>query len=121
MDGCRYSGMAVLLPLFFLAQVLSNGTLVERELPAKETHSYTIHLEARQFIRWTIDSRGAAVVASLSDPSGQPVIESSYSYFAIAGATGDYRLDLKPANTGGSHYRLRLEEARAATPADELL
>src|SRR5260370_38001781 len=68
-----------------------------------------------------MERRRVSVVSGLSDPSRHPVMESSYSYFAIAGATGDYRLDLKPANTGGSHYRLRLEERRPSTSADELL
>lgn len=112
--------MPVIAPIFLFAQILSTGNPLERDLPAGQTHSYTLSLPAGQLVRWKLEGKGAAVVATLRDPSGQPLLTTSFAFYAIPPVAGDYQLELKTADSGSSRYNLQLLETRQPADADRI-
>lgn len=103
------------------------GKAIERELPAGQTHSYTIKLSANQFARLLIEQQTFDVVLTLRTAGGQQIValdnpnpNGLESLSWLATAAGSYQVQIRAAQpTTTGKYEIRLEEARAATAADK--
>jgi erythromycin esterase len=103
------------------AQQLEQHRPIERPLGAKETHAFTITLEAGQFLDAAVNQRGVDVVVRVIGPDGKLVAEID----SPNGAQGDepiaieaklggrYRIEitpLQPDNSSVGRYEIRINE-----------
>lgn len=107
---------------------LRPGRTVTSELAGGASHTYTVTLEAGQFVRLVVEQKGLDVALLLFNPRGERVaqgdspngIEGPEPLVFIAGESGAYRLEVraidKEARAG--LYEARIEELRAATERD---
>ncbi len=112
--------------LCLLALLLLLNTPIEREIAARETHSYTVNATAGQLLRLEISQHAIDLDSRVTDPSGAVVLEDSNADRRerlqlewIASAAGPYQIDLtlRPTDRHES-YRITLAEARPAQEAD---
>ena len=89
-------------------QQLEQRRPVERTLGAKETHAYTIALEAGQFLDAVVNQRGLDVIVRVFSPAGTLVAEID----SPNGAQGDEPIALE-AKAAGMY---RIEVSPLATP-----
>jgi erythromycin esterase len=104
------------------AQQLEQRKPVERTLVAKETHAYTIALEAGQFLDAVVNQRGvdvvvrvfapdATLIAEIDSPNGT---EGDEPVAFEAKAAGQYRIEVSPleqaGNGSGGKYEIRINE-----------
>ena len=104
------------------AQQLEQHKPVERTLAAKETHAYTITLEAGQFLDAAVNQRGVDVVVRLFAPDGKLLAEidspngsqGDEPVALEAKSGGRYRIEVSPleqANNGSmGRYEIRINE-----------
>ena len=103
------------------AQQVEQHRPIERPLGAKETHAYTIALEAGQFLDAAVNQRGVDVVVRVFGPDGKLVAEID----SPNGAQGDepialqaklggrYRIEITPLNANDvsvGRYEIRINE-----------
>ncbi|MCP4662385.1 MAG: tetratricopeptide repeat protein [bacterium] len=109
------------------ARRLEPGASLERELAGGDAHAYRIALETEDFLHVVVDQRGVDVVVALFDPAGRKLIEADNPIgaqgpdpiFALAEATGDYRLEVRPwSETTSGPYAVTIEARRPATARD---
>src|SRR5215475_1244144 len=112
-------------------RLLEPGKAIKRELAGAGSHTYQIRLSAGQFVKVIVEQQGIDVVAQLSGPSGERIVEfdgesrSQGQELApfVAETEGVYRLTVRPrlksAPAGG--YEIRIEELRDATGDDYAL
>jgi erythromycin esterase len=91
-------------------------------LGAKETHAYTIALEAGQFLDAAVNQRGVDVVVRVFAPDGNLVAEidspngsqGDEPVALEAKAAGTYRIEISPLGQGGdasaARYEIRVNE-----------
>ena len=108
------------------AQQLEQQKPTERTLAAKETHAYTIALEAGQFLNAAVNQRGVDVVVRVFGPDGKLVAEidspngsqGDEPIALEAKSGGKYRIEvtpLEPANNGSvGRYEIRINEVLSA-------
>ena len=108
------------------AQQLEPQKPTERTLAAKETHAYTIALEAGQFLNAAVNQRGVDVVVRVFGPDGKLVAEidspngsqGDEPIALEAKSGGKYRIEvtpLEPANNGSvGRYEIRINEVLSA-------
>lgn len=101
-------------------------TPIEQEIAAGQVHSYQVALEARQFLTLLIDSQTLDLATKLYDPSGVLVsvetkINGREALLAVTEIRGTYRLNVTCRGAGGKkgHYKIKIEELRAAAPKDQ--
>src|SRR5262245_56110639 len=101
--------ISCLSPTFFSqtalqeAQRLEPGIPVEREIAARDTHTYRLGLTSGQFLRVVIEQKGIDVAVSLIAPDGKQVADvnldpgrvgpESLSFEVTAG--GDYQIVIR--------------------------
>lgn len=100
---------------------------VEGALSGHQVHTYSIALEAGDYLRLVVEQTGVDVVVALLDPSGRQVVEvdrldgawGPEELFAIATVSGDHRLRIRPwKGSGLGTYRAEVMEIRAPTALD---
>ena len=108
------------------AQQLEPQKPTERTLAAKETHAYTIALEAGQFLNAAVNQRGVDVVVRVFGPDGKLVAEidspngsqGDEPIALEAKSGGKYRIEVTPleqANNGSvGRYEIRINEVLSA-------
>lgn len=99
---------------------------VERALGTKETHAYTIVLEAGQFLDAAVNQRGVDVVVRVFAPDGSKVLEidspngtqGDEPIALEARAAGTYRIEVSPLGQAGDdsagRYEIRVNEVLSA-------
>jgi len=125
--------LTTLLPVLWAQQSayealeIKPGTKLERGLAGGESHEYRFHLNARQFVQFTINQRGLDLSTMVVQPDGQTYgeydtgwggVESVSVVVAVAGV---YRLRVRALHGARSPapYDLRIEQARPAEPPDQ--
>lgn len=108
------------------AQLLEPGKPIERELKAKESHSYTVELKMGQFLSAAVSQRGIDVVVRLFAPDGSKIAEidspngrqGDEPIALEAKAAGAYRIEVIPNKQGGDaaagRYEIRINEILSA-------
>jgi len=110
--------------------MIAPGAPVEQEISRGQTHSYSIQLEAGQFIEIILEQRGMDIAAKLIDPAGKPVfredrvfgIYGAEEFAFVAEATGLYRLEIVEVGEGveSGRYSLKTTEPRPASGPDRI-
>jgi CHAT domain-containing protein/tetratricopeptide (TPR) repeat protein len=107
---------------------LPSGRPVARELAGGANHTYTLTLEAGQFLHLVVEQQGVDVTLTLRDARGVSVAEvdspngawGPERLFLIVDVGGAYRLEVsastKEAKPG--RYEAKIEELRATTARD---
>ncbi|HXM49219.1 MAG TPA: CHAT domain-containing tetratricopeptide repeat protein [Pyrinomonadaceae bacterium] len=101
----------------------------ERELKGGETHSYRVPLTSGQFFYALVDQKGIDVAIVLSGPDGHKLAETDSPndrwgpepVMLIADASGDYRVDVRSANSKApaGRYEVRIIASREAVSSDK--
>ncbi len=113
------------------ARQLEPGKAIERELAGGQSHSYTITLDAGQYLRLSVEQRGIDVVVQVSRTDSKEVMRfnseirrlGTEKVEYVAEVAGDYRLTVQPRQRRAAtrSYVIRIEEVRAATADDSAL
>jgi CHAT domain-containing protein len=110
---------------------LREGSVLDRDLAAGESHRYEIELRAGQYLQVVVEQHGVDVVETLTGPDGAVVLEADSPcgfigpdpLAAVVGQTGVYTLALKgdavPIPPRG-RYELRVEAVREPVEDDLL-
>ena len=112
-------------------RTLEPGKPIKREITVEQEHAYRIQVRANQFLKVIIEQQGADVIAEVSEPPGEQVLQfesESRAYgietvSLVSDAATDYRLVVSPKYVGvpNGGYEIRIEELRAATERDRAL
>jgi CHAT domain-containing protein/tetratricopeptide (TPR) repeat protein len=113
------------------ATILTQGSVIEREMRVGETHVYSIELREGEYLQEVVEQRGVDVVQTLKGPNGQTILETDSPsgrqgpdpLAVIAPVTGTYSLTL--SRTGRytpppMEYELRVLAVREPGPLDLL-
>jgi CHAT domain-containing protein/Tfp pilus assembly protein PilF len=109
------------------ARPLAPGQPVARAIAWGEVHAWQITLAAGQYLRVVVEQHHSDLIAALSGPDGQQLIEGDSHWHGpepvswIATTAGDYRLTvrLRERLTIPTRYEIRIEAPRSGTLADE--
>ena len=108
------------------------GIQLEGELQAEQKQSFTVQLEANQFVRIEVEQQGIDVIVRLFDPAGKQVQEMDSANGAkgpehlryVTVEAGTYRVEVAALEKGAKpgKYTIRLGEIRLpkSTEADEI-
>jgi hypothetical protein len=106
---------------------LQAGTPIERTLGAGQSHSYTVNLDAGQFLQLVVDQHGIDVIVRVFSPAGKRLGEfdtpngddGPENVTVVAIAAGSYRVEVAPLgpmdNPAPGRYEIRITEIRKAT------
>jgi CHAT domain-containing protein len=107
---------------------LVSGASVERELKGGEVHNFRVSLVRGQFMHVLVRQLGMDVVVTTFGPDAKRLfsVDSPNGSWGtepvvfIAKTSGDYRLEVRPANekAPAARYEIRIAALREATPAD---
>jgi tetratricopeptide (TPR) repeat protein len=107
---------------------LGVGRKAVRKLSQDERHTYSVLLEAGQYMRVAVEQLGLDVLVVVTGPDGKRVAEvnalggksGTETLAVLAAATGQYRVDVVPAADGAppGEYQIEVAEIRAATPRE---
>jgi len=119
-----------LLAILILAAgpALPVGQTVDDELGGDQQRAYDVRLEKGQYLEVAVTQKGVDVIVGVRDPAGRLLFERDSPRGAygtdraclVAGAAGLHRITLRvldPQAVRG-RYSIRVEEPRAAGPAD---
>ncbi|MBI4752049.1 MAG: PPC domain-containing protein, partial [Acidobacteria bacterium] len=108
--------------------LLSATDIIERELQAEQKHSFTVQLEANQFVRIEVEQQGIDVIVRLFDPAGKQVQEMDSPNGTkgpehlrhVTVEAGKYRVEVGGLEKGAKpgKYTIRLGEVRPPQPDD---
>jgi CHAT domain-containing protein/tetratricopeptide (TPR) repeat protein len=111
------------------AQPLTVEKPVERELKGDEVHSYSLALQAGQFLNVVVEQKGVDVVVALFDSNNRKIAEvdspngtqGEEPLSVIIEQTGNYRLEVRSLEktTPAGRYEAKIKELRAATDKDK--
>ena len=109
-------------------RMLTAEAPVERELSAGQTHSYRVALNAGDYLRIVITSRGIALKPELFNPDSPKVVgtyqsaSGSRTVSLIAEGAGNYRLNIRPGKDEAKigRYEVKIESLRPATEQDKI-
>jgi CHAT domain-containing protein len=109
-------------------RILTAEARIERELSGGQTHSYQIALNAGDYLRVVITSRGVVLKPELFAPdsptaSGTHISTAELrSVSLIAEGAGNHKLIIRPARNDAKsgRYELKIESLRPATEQDKL-
>jgi CHAT domain-containing protein/tetratricopeptide (TPR) repeat protein len=112
------------------AQDLSPAAPIERTIAAGEVHTYTLPLEAGEFVHVVVRQQGIDLAASLTSADGRTLVsvdafDDSFrdeTVVAIAGAAGAHILTIAPAPNAepSGRYRIILDAMRPQVAGDDL-
>lgn len=119
------SALATALGTQEAATPLSLGVGIERAIVVGEPHHYRVMLTTGDFVRITIQQKGADIAATVVRPDGQKLltVDTAKELFrqetivVIAEASGLHPIQLQAARNG--RYLIRVDDLRAATTADQ--
>ncbi len=134
--------IAVMLGLIFLfgespitygqtpdIQPLTLGKPIERELKSDEAHSYSLSLQAGQFLNVVVEQKGIDVVVTLFDANNKKTVEvdspngtqGPEPVSIIIETAGTYRLEVRSLEktAPAGKYEVQILEQRAATDKDK--
>ncbi|KAF0248401.1 MAG: enterochelin esterase, partial [bacterium] len=104
------------------------GKAIEQELVGDGAHSYTLKLEANQYLNLVVEQKGIDIVATVFSPSGEKVYEvdspngteGPEPIYLISQSSGNYRLEVRSLEKGAKagKYEAKLVELRASKPTD---
>ncbi|MBI4746840.1 MAG: PPC domain-containing protein, partial [Acidobacteria bacterium] len=104
------------------------GIQLEGELQAEQKHSFTVQLEANQYVRIEVEQQGIDVIVRLFDPAGKQVQEMDSpngtkgpEYLRhVTVEAGTYRVEVAGLEKGAKpgKYTIRLGEVRPPQPDD---
>ncbi|MFY9224620.1 MAG: tetratricopeptide repeat protein, partial [Blastocatellia bacterium] len=104
------------------------GKVIERELVGGNTHSYSINLEANQYLNVVVEQKGIDVVVRVYNPVGEKVYEvdspngteGEEPVYLITKTAGTYNLEIGSLekNAKQGKYKTKLVEQRLALPTD---
>jgi len=105
---------------------LELGKPIERELRGGETHTYRIHVEARQLVHVVVQQKGIGVVVTLRDPANKEVAKASFdngsygpeSVSTIAAVSGDFRLEVAAGDVMAGRYEVQITDLRLPVQSD---
>ena len=110
------------------ASRLGTGPAVERPLAGGETHAYVLTLSAGQYVHVVVNQLGIDATLCFFDPRGNPLgqfdsqngSDGPEPLFALAQASGDFRLEVRSLWKGAQpgRYTIGIAEMRPATPRD---
>ncbi len=106
---------------------LQVGVPVERTISSGQAHSFTVNLEAEQFLQLVVDQRGIDVVVRVFSPAGKSLGEfdspngsqGPENVSFLAATAGVYRIGVAPldqmAGSAAGRYEIKILEIRHAT------
>ena len=110
-------------------QPLVLGKPIERDLKGDEFHSYTLALQAGQYVDLVVEQKGIDVVVTLFDPAGKKIAEvdspngtnGPEPLSLIVATPGSYRLEIRSLEKTAAVglYEARILELRPSTPKDK--
>jgi CHAT domain-containing protein/Tfp pilus assembly protein PilF len=110
-------------------QPLTQGKPIERELKGGEVHSYSLTLQAGQFLNVVVEQKGIDVVVTLFDVNGKKVrevdspngTEGREPMSVIIEATGNYRIEIRSLEKTAAkgRYEAKIAELRTVTEIDK--
>lgn len=108
--------------------LLAPGSVRKEEISPAQEHSYTLELEARRYLRLTVDQLGADLTLRLLAPDGSVVKESdlgatrwrSQILAVLTREPGRHTLQLRSEAGEKGRYRLSVDQWRPATADDAL-
>ncbi|HSB09214.1 MAG TPA: CHAT domain-containing tetratricopeptide repeat protein [Blastocatellia bacterium] len=110
---------------------LQNGTAINSELSGGQEHIYLIELTEGQYARLVVEQRELDVTVRLLGIEGKVLAvfddecrsRGEERPEIVAFATGSYRLSVRASSRSAppGHYRIRVEEIRAATNNERLM
>lgn len=108
---------------------LDDRSALEQEIAGPERHVFSMQVPAGQFVRITVDQRGAVLNAKLKAPNGVPLLDgvtpNALSEVAVVSfishEAGEYRLEIANVRkeTPARKYAIKVEERRAAKTDDQ--
>ncbi|MFN0280180.1 MAG: CHAT domain-containing protein [Pyrinomonadaceae bacterium] len=108
---------------------LALGQPIERELKGGEVHSYSLTMQAGQFLNVVVEQKGIDVAVILFDSNNKNLSEidgpngsqGPESLFIIIETTGNYRVDVRSLEktAPAGRYEAKLVELRLATEKDK--
>ena len=108
-------------------QTLRIGNTIERELGARQVHTYTVALEENTFIQVVVEQDGVDLVVRITAPNGKQLGEydspngtdGPENVSFVAATAGTYRFTVTLLDQGDSvekgDYRIKIIEQRQAT------
>lgn len=112
----------------FQPATLQPGQNIERELKGGETHTYSIAVQAGQFLNMKLEQQGIDIIVKFVGTDGKSLTEVNLAFGTtgnesacwIADATGNISVVVAAAekNAARGKYKLQLADLRAATEAD---
>ena len=113
------------------ARPLAVGQPIERELKSDEAHSYSLTLQAGQFLNLVVEQKGIDVVVTLFDADGKKIIEvdspngtqGNEPFSLIIEKTGNYLLEVRSLEKSAplGHYEAKMIELRVSTEKDKYM
>ena len=107
---------------------LSLADMIERELQAEQKQSFTVQLEANQYVRIEVEQQGIDVIVRLFDPAGKQVQEvdspngtkGPEQLRHVTVEAGRYRVEVAGLEKGArpGRYTIRVGEVRSPRPND---
>lgn len=117
--------LTAILPLLAAAPALGQ---LESPIQGGESHSFTIQMEAGQFLGAVVDQDGIDLIVEVLDPQGKKLLEmDGPDYWLwqeevafVAGASGAFQLTIHPFQSFAlpGKYRLRIDGPRDAKEAE---
>ena len=108
---------------------LQIGEAIEQELAGGKVDSYTLFLEANQYLQAIVEQKGIDVVVTIYSPDGKKVYEidspngttGTEPIYLITEASGQYKLEVRSleAQAKSGKYKVKLEEKRVANDKDK--
>ncbi len=120
---------AVLISTAFSQSILTIGVPLEREIAATEKHTYSVAMNANQFLRVVVAQPGIDVAVKLSSSNGEIIaqvdnpdgkgVDERLSF--VANKTGTYLLEVTVADPKAERgkYSIKISTLRAATLKDQ--
>jgi CHAT domain-containing protein/Tfp pilus assembly protein PilF len=105
---------------------LTIGNLIEHELGTGQTHRYQITLTAGQYLKISVEQRGADVAVALRSADGVAMAEADSDrglsgqeiLTLVTSVACNCRLEVRSTGKTAGHYVMKLEELRPATTLD---
>ncbi|MBI4852958.1 MAG: tetratricopeptide repeat protein, partial [Acidobacteria bacterium] len=136
--GTYFNANVLANPIKFIQNPIANnsnekgelalGKEVEQELSGESAHSYSVKLEANQYLNLVVEQKGIDIVATVFSPSGEKIYEvdspngteGDEPIYLITQSSGTYRLEVRSLDKSApvGKYQTKIVELRASVPLD---